>query len=49
MDWEIPPVEELSKESLSAYLSEREPTGMKIRYSKKSKNTIEGIINILDP
>jgi len=49
MNWEIPPVEELFKDSLSAYISENEPTEMKIRYSKKSRSTIEGIISILDP
>lgn len=47
--WDIPPVEELFKDSISAYISDGTSIEMKIRYSKKVKNTIENIISILDP
>lgn len=48
-EWDIPSVDDLFKDSLSAYISENEPTEMKIRYSKKSRSTIEGILSPLDP
>jgi len=49
IEWAIPPVDELFKDSLSAYISESEPVEMRIRYSNKLRSTIEGIISILDP
>lgn len=49
LEWDIKPVEELFRDSLSAFITEGPSVEVKIRYSKKIKNTIENIICILDP
>lgn len=49
LQWDIIPVDELFKESLSAYISECDSTKIKIRYSKKVSHTIDNIISVLDP
>jgi len=48
-DWRIPSVDELFKDSLSAFISDNGPTEMKIRYKKSSSIIIESIISPLDP
>lgn len=48
-EWNIPPVEELFKDSLSAFISDDGPIEMKIRYSKNSSSIIESIVSPLDP
>jgi predicted DNA-binding transcriptional regulator YafY len=48
-EWSITPVEELYKDSISAYISIDGPVKMKIRYAKTSSAPIESIISPLDP
>jgi len=47
--WDIPPVEEVFKDSLSAFITNSEPVEMRIRYKKKAANIIETIISPLAP
>jgi len=48
-EWNIPPVEELYKDSISAYISINGPVKIKIRYAKISSAPIESLISPLDP
>ena len=48
-EWHIPPVEELFKDALSAFISDSGPVTMKIRYKKETSSVIENIISPLDP
>ncbi|HQO40660.1 MAG TPA: WYL domain-containing protein, partial [Spirochaetota bacterium] len=48
-EWHIPPVEELFKDALSAFISDSGPVTMKIRYKKETSSIIENIISPLDP
>ncbi len=49
INWEIPEVEELFKDSLSAYICDSGSTEMHIKYSGKIRSTVENIISILEP
>mgnify|MGYP001184830052 FL=1 len=48
-EWYIPPVDELFKDTLSAFISDRDPVLMQIRYKKSAASVIESIIDPLDP
>jgi predicted DNA-binding transcriptional regulator YafY len=47
--WDIIPVEELFKESLSAFITDYPAVEMKIRYKKKISITINGLLSFFDP
>lgn len=49
INWDIPEVDELFKDSLSAYICDSGSIEMRIKYSEKIKNTVENIISILEP
>ncbi|HPS57648.1 MAG TPA: WYL domain-containing protein [Spirochaetota bacterium] len=48
-EWHIPPVEELFKDALSAFISDSGPVTIRIRYRKEAASVIESIISPLDP
>ena len=47
--WDIPPVHEVFRDSLSAFITESKPVQMSIRYREKIAGVIESIISPLDP
>jgi hypothetical protein len=48
-EWHIPPVEELFKDALSAFISNSGPVTMRIRYKKEAASVIESVIGPLGP
>lgn len=49
LEWDIIPVEEMFKDSLSAFITDNPAVEMKIRYKKKISITINGLISFFDP
>jgi len=47
--WDIPPVQEVFKDALSAFISDSKPVEMRVRYKKRAANIIESIISPLAP